>query len=206
MTRLVVFGAGGRAGRAIVSEARRRTAHSSNGGGRGGDGMTVTPVVREPAKYADLDGAVRGDATDADSVAAVAAGHDVAIVAVYSAELDPAAYAAATEQLLAGLERAAVKKVLIVGLATTFGAVDSLPAEWRPFAQARADELAVLRDYAGAVDWVVFTPPMELVEGDSMQYTMKELGGRLTYAALAAALLDEVEAGRHHRRQVGVSG
>ncbi|WP_433207463.1 NAD(P)-dependent oxidoreductase [Dactylosporangium sp. CS-047395] len=193
MSRLVVFGAGGRAGRAVLGEARRR-------------GTAVTPVVREPAKYVDLDGAVPGDATDADSVARVAAGHDVAIVAVYSAALDPDAYAQATRELLAGLERAAVGRVLVVGLATTFGAVDSLPAEWRAFAQARADELAVFREYEGAVDWVVLTPPMELVEGDSMQYTMKELGEKLTYAALAAALLDEVEAGRHHRRQVGVSG
>ncbi|MGW9040548.1 NAD(P)H-binding protein, partial [Streptomyces sp. NPDC055721] len=58
--RIVVFGAGGRVGRAAVAEAVAR-------------GHRVTAVVRDPAAYRDLEGAgvelVRGDATDAASVA-----------------------------------------------------------------------------------------------------------------------------------------
>jgi uncharacterized protein len=60
MTKIVVFGAGGRAGRAAVGEARRR-------------GHQVTAVVRDPAEHGDLtiDGMhlVAGDVTDANSVA-----------------------------------------------------------------------------------------------------------------------------------------
>src|SRR5689334_21357204 len=111
MTSLVVFGAGGRAGRRIVAEAARR-------------GIEATGVVRDPSKYPEISGVLRvGDATDADSVAKAAGGHDIAAVAVYGAELDPGRYRAATEALLRGLERAGVRRLLLVGLATT------LPAE-----------------------------------------------------------------------------
>ena len=69
MSRIVVFGAGGRAGRAAVGEARQR-------------GHQVTAVVRDPAKYGDLatDGVhlVAGDVTDVDSVARIGEGHDAA--------------------------------------------------------------------------------------------------------------------------------
>ena len=41
MGKIVIFGAGGRAGRAAVAEAGRR-------------GHRVTAVVRDPGKYADL--------------------------------------------------------------------------------------------------------------------------------------------------------
>nr|BFE88776.1 hypothetical protein GCM10020093_113770 [Planobispora longispora] len=72
MGRIIIFGAGGRAGGAAVAEARRR-------------GHRVTAVVRDPARHGDLaaDGVpvVAGDVTDADAVARLAAGHDAAISA-----------------------------------------------------------------------------------------------------------------------------
>nr|BFE66599.1 hypothetical protein GCM10020063_111250 [Dactylosporangium thailandense] len=183
MTKTVVFGAGGRAGRAVLEEARRR-------------GVTATPVVRDPAKYPDLEQAVAGDVTDAALVARAAHGHDTAIVSVYSGNQHD--YAAAMERLLEGLERAGVHRLFVVGLAPTLGPLpEDFPADWRPFVEARRAELAVLHRYDGPVDWVVVTPPMELVASDD---------GGYTYAALAAALLDEVLAGRHHRRQIAVGG
>jgi putative NADH-flavin reductase len=124
---------------------------------------------------------------------------------VYSAEQD--GYAKATAQLLDGLERARVGRLLLVGLATTLGPVpDDFPAAWRPFVAGRGEELAVLGRYDGPVDWVVLTPPMELVEGRSTGYRTQTLGAPLTYAALAAALLDEAAENRHHRRQIAISG
>ncbi|MFI5912603.1 NAD(P)H-binding protein [Dactylosporangium sp. NPDC051541] len=202
MTSVVVFGAGGRAGRAVLAAARAR-------------GVPATAVVRDNTKYPDILGARTGDATDAALVADVARGHDVAIVAVYSAEVGTGDYAKHTAALLAGLEAAAVPKLLLVGLATTlraepggdriFEAAEFNP-EWRPFSEGRAGELAVLEGYTGTVDWVVLTPPMALVEGDDPGYRIQDLGSPLTYAGLAAALLDEVAADRHHRVQIGVSG
>ncbi|MEV6932680.1 NAD(P)H-binding protein [Dactylosporangium sp. NPDC051485] len=202
MTSVVVFGAGGRAGRAVLAEAERRR-------------VDATPVLRDPSRHPDVADAVPGDATSAADVERVARGHDAAIVAVYAADLDPAAYGPAMRALLEGLERAAVPRLLLVGVATTLPGEHGVavfeepgfPAEWRPFAQARADEVAVLERYAGPVDWVVLTPPMELVEkpGDT-RYEIRDFGNPLTYAALACALLDEAAESRHHRRQIGISG
>ncbi|WP_248959721.1 NAD(P)-dependent oxidoreductase [Sphaerisporangium perillae] len=119
MSEIIVFGAGGRAGRAAVQEALRR-------------GHQVTAVVRDPAKYGDVawDGAaaddvtaggttaggaaatdsvvspvgvvtgggevtggrvvvVAGDVTDGTSVARLAKGHDAAISAVYDPVVQP---------------------------------------------------------------------------------------------------------------------
>jgi putative NADH-flavin reductase len=202
MTSVVVFGAGGRAGRQIMAEADRR-------------GIKATPVVRDPAKHPDIADAVAGDVTDAQRVEQAARGHDVAVCAVYAAELDPAAYGPAMEALLQGLQRAGVRRLLLVGIATTLPGEDGtrlfeapgFPAEWRPFSQARADELAVLEQHDGEVDWVVFIPPAELIEDESRRgYRMQNLGGPLSYTALAEALLDEATASRHHRVQLGISG
>jgi putative NADH-flavin reductase len=202
-TKLVVFGAGGRAGRRITAEARRR-------------GLWVTPVVRDPARHPDLDGAVAGDVTDADSVAAVAAGHDVAVSAVYTADLDPARlYGDGTRSLLAGLARAGTKRLLVVGLATTLDGPDGLkvyeaadfPDAYRPFSLGRAAELDALR--AGDLDWVVFTPTMQLVDEPAAGSYELTADGRLvdgttTYADLAAAMLDEAVSPGHHRVQLTV--
>ena len=103
MSKIAVFGAGGRAGRAAVGEARRR-AHQ------------VPAVVRDPAKYGDLaaDGVhlVPGDVTDANSVARVAEGHDAAISAVYDAAAQPDAFfTGAARALLDGVTRAGVGRL-----------------------------------------------------------------------------------------------
>ncbi|MFD6812102.1 NAD(P)H-binding protein, partial [Streptomyces anthocyanicus] len=68
--KIIVFGAGGRVGRAAVAEAVAR-------------GHRVTAVVRDPARHPGLEApgvtVVRGDVTDPESVAALAAGHDAAL-------------------------------------------------------------------------------------------------------------------------------
>ncbi len=204
MTSLVVFGAGGRAGRRITAGARER-------------GLRVTPVVRDPARHADVAGAVAGDVTDAASVAAAAAGHDVAVSAVYTADLDPAVlYGDGTRSLLDGLARAGVGRLLVVGVATTLDGPDGrkvyeaagFPDAYRPFSLGRAAELEVLRG-GGAVDWVLFTPTMQLVdEPGAGAYELFDdrrlVDGTTTYADLAAAMLDEAVSPAHHRTQLTV--
>ncbi|MFC5267651.1 NAD(P)H-binding protein [Kribbella qitaiheensis] len=78
MGRVLVFGAGGRAGRAAVEEAKRR-------------GHEVTAAMRNPSKYADLAG-VAADITDAERIAELAAGQDAVIAAVYDGGADPAEF------------------------------------------------------------------------------------------------------------------
>ncbi|GAA2641211.1 hypothetical protein GCM10010399_88750 [Dactylosporangium fulvum] len=123
-------------------------------------------------------------------------GHDVAISTVYSATADPRElYVDGTRTLLADLERAGVGRLLIVGLVTTLQPDLELPESFRPFALARAAELEVLAAYRGPVDWLVCTPPLDLVADES---------GAFKYADLATAVLDEVVRPSHHRAQYAV--
>jgi putative NADH-flavin reductase len=139
MTKIVVFGAGGRAGRHLVAEASRR-------------GHEVTGVVRDPARHQGLHGDVRqGDVTDPESVASTAEGHDVAICAVYRPEADHTAfYLGVAKALIVGLARAGVKRLIVIGMDTSLD---------NPFAHARAAELAYLKENAGDLDWEFLVPP-----------------------------------------------
>ncbi|MFC9440918.1 NAD(P)-dependent oxidoreductase [Nocardia sp. NPDC057030] len=69
--KVIVFGAAGRAGRAIVTEALAA-------------GHDVTAAVRDPAKLsaAGLPAVTRADVRDPDSVRAAVAGHEVVISAI----------------------------------------------------------------------------------------------------------------------------
>lgn len=196
MTNIIVFGAGGRAGRAVVTEALAR-------------GHRVTAVVREPAKYPELAGGgadvVAGDVTDPHAVAALSRGHDAAVSAVY----DPAIgagefFAAAAEALAGGLAAAGVGRLVAVGVGTTLEVAPGVPlhdspefpAEYREFSVGHAKEIDVFT--ASALDWVVVVPPpVVLAEGPGTgAYRM---GGRevmadadaFTYTDLAVALVDQ---------------
>jgi putative NADH-flavin reductase len=209
MEKIIIFGAGGRAGRAAVAEARRR-------------GREVTAVVRDPSAYVDLAEpgvtAVAGDATDAASVARLATGHHAVIGAVYRADADAAEFFGAAGRGLAdGLALARIDRLVWVGVAATLPIEDGLrmcdgpdfPAEWRAFALAHDAASAALR--GSDLDWVIVTPPMRLEEGEregAYRTGTAVLPGtdRITYADLAIALLDEAEDGKHHREQIAVAG
>lgn len=109
MGKIVIFGAGGRTGRAAVTEALRR-------------GHQVTAVVRDPARYSGpAGGGVRvaaGDVTSVPDVIALAAGQDAAIhaAAVYGEGTDPASFfPSAARALVAGLPQAGVGRLVAAG-------------------------------------------------------------------------------------------
>ncbi|MFI1830423.1 NAD(P)-dependent oxidoreductase [Streptomyces sp. NPDC020412] len=209
---IVVFGAGGRVGRAAVAEAVRR-------------GHPVTAVVRDPARHRDLAGdgvtVARGDATDAASVAALAPGHLAAVNA--AVRLDVSAeefFVAAAKAMVSGLTRAGVRRFLTLGVASTLEVSPGVrmmdepdfPEPYRVFSQGHAAEFDALRALADALDWLVVCPPLELAAEvpSTGRYrtadgTLFDGGGRISHADLALALLDEVEAPRHHRIQLAVS-
>ncbi|MBC9712709.1 NAD(P)H-binding protein [Streptomyces sp. TRM66268-LWL] len=212
MSRIVIFGAGGRVGSAAVAEAVRR-------------GHTVTAVVRDPAKYPDLGSdqvtVVRGDVTDAAAVASLAAGHDAAVNA--SARLDMPAeeyFTAAARALITGLEKAGVPRLLVLGIASTLETAPGVrvmddpafPEEYRVFSQGHVAEFGLLREQADALDWLMVVPPLNLdaeapVTGTyrTAVGTVIEGEGRIAHADLAVALLDEIERPAHHRVQLAVS-
>ncbi|WP_406127935.1 NAD(P)-dependent oxidoreductase [Streptomyces sp. NBC_00989] len=218
---IVVFGAGGRAGRAVTTEALGR-------------GHEVTAVVRDPARYADLaaDGVsvVRGDVTEVGSVREVAGGAVGAVHAVspFSGpeqgfdSLDPGFFVKAADALLEGLASAGVRRLVAVGLFANLLGVDgrpvmddpsAFPPAIRPFALAHTAGLRRLRA-AGehtAVDWVMLTPAGGL-EQDAPRTGRHRLGDErvpegapgLSYADLAVAVLDEIETPTQHRTRVSV--
>jgi hypothetical protein len=221
---IVVFGAGGRAGRAAVSEARRR-------------GHRVTAVVRDAGKYqGPVDDAVKvlaGDVTDRASVASLAAGHDAAIhaAAVYGEGTDPDAFfTTAAHALVEGLGAAGVPRLVAVGLSTLVPDADgvrpadapSFPAEYRPFSWAHAKGLDILRTQSEAkgvgdargMDWVWLAPAGDFDHegGRTGHYTIRPHGdpsARISYPDFAIALLDEIDATTgssfHRHMQVAVA-
>lgn len=216
MRKIVVFGAGGRAGRRVVTEAVTR-------------GHQVTAVVRDPAKYPEPLGAgvtlVRGDVTEPGSVAEAAAGHDVAIGAVYRADVPSKEfYPAVAHALLDGLTRAGVGRLLFVGVGTTLETAPGVPvhdapgfpAEFREFSLGHAAGLDVLRAADTPIDWLVVTPPPTLLDEEAPRTGRYRVGGNrvladgegtglFSYADLAVALVDEIENPRHHRAQIAVA-
>lgn len=202
---IVVFGAGGRAGRQVVAEACRR-------------GHQVTAVVRDPAGHAGLTGArvVPGDVTDDMSVEQVAAGHDAAVSAAVDLTVPPHEFFTTSARALAtGLAKAGVRRLVVVGLASiTPGASGAplmdepgYPNEYRFFYLGHAAGLDELR--ASDLDWAYVAPAGDFDHDGTRtgRYRLAEHGdaaSRITYADFAIALLDEIEAPHHHRAVVSV--
>ncbi|MEV0091171.1 NAD(P)H-binding protein [Streptomyces sp. NPDC050738] len=212
MGSIVVFGAGGRVGRAATAEAVGR-------------GHTVTAVVRDPRRHADLAGpgitVVRGDATDAASVAGAAAGHDAAINASVRLDIPSQDYfVAAAQALIEGLGKAGVRRLVVIGIATTLQTAPgvrvmddpSFPEEHRAFSQGHVAEFETLAAAGPDLDWLMVVPPMNLdPEGPRTggyrmaDGTVLDGTGHIAHPDLAIALLDEIDEPRHHRIQLAVA-
>jgi hypothetical protein len=216
MSKIVIFGAGGRAGSDTVSEAVAR-------------GHQVTAVVREPTKHLHLDGdgvsLVAGDVTEADSVALTAAGHDAAINAAVRLDVPSREFfTGAAHALLNGLGRAGVGRLVLVGIGTMLETAPGVmvhdapgfPAEGREFSLGHAAELDVFRDADTEVDWLVLAPPPVVLDHDAPRTGRYRVGGgqvlsggdgsaSFSYADLAVALVDEIETPKHHRTLAAVA-
>jgi putative NADH-flavin reductase len=203
MSRIIVFGAGGRAGQRVVAEATAR-------------GHQVTAAVRDPARYPG--DAVAADVTDADRVAEVVAGHDAAVSTAYAAGVASGEFfPAAAHALVRGLRRAGVGRLVVAGIGTTLETAPGVavhdapgfPPEHREFSLGHAAELAVLRD--ADLDWlVVAPPPVVLGEGDgtgSYRSAVTTLipAESFAYADFARALVDEATTPKHSRVLLAVA-
>lgn len=213
MAKIVVFGAGGKAGSRVLAEAVAR-------------GHEVTAVVRDPAKHAGLARAgvrlAAGDVTDAKSVAAAAAGQDAAISTVFRADADPGEfYTAAAQALVAGLAEAGVVRLVTVAVGTALEVAPGVavhdsaefPAEYRAFSVGHSAEIAVFT--ASGLDWAVVTPPPAVLDDAAERSNGYRAGGTsvlptpegaapFSYADLAVALVDEAVEPKHHREVVAV--
>jgi uncharacterized protein len=191
--RLIVFGASGALGSRLVDEARRR-------------GHEVSAPASATA-----------DATDPDSVAAAARGHDAALSAVTRHDR-PEVLVDVALGLLAGLERAGVGRLVVAGGAGSLRVpsgerlVDTpdFHDEWKPEALAQADALAVYEQADTPVEWTYVSPGALLEPGE--RTGAYRVGGdelltddhgrsRISMEDFAIAMLDEVEEPRHVRRR-----
>jgi putative NADH-flavin reductase len=208
MSSIIVFGAGGRAGRQIVSEAARR-------------GHAVTAVVRDPTKHEDLAHEnitlVQGDVTQATDVAKLSPGHDAAVTAAARMDVDATEfYTAATRALVDGLGQAGVTRLIAIGIGTTLltGAgtplhdSDGFPAEGRAFSLGHAAELEILERDGAALDWLVLAPPPVVLDETAERTGVYKIAGReliadaaptFSYADLAVAVIEEIDTPKHHR-------
>ncbi|MFZ3498313.1 NAD(P)-dependent oxidoreductase [Streptomyces sp. 5.8] len=194
--KIIVFGAAGRVGRAVVAEARAR-------------GHEVTEAGRRD-----------GDVTSAADVARLAAGHDAAVAAVYDTGAAPGAFfPAAARALAAGLSGAGVRRLVSVGLASVLpthsGALlmdtPGYPQEWREFYVGHGAGTEALRAAApAALDWAVLSPSgdftVEGAPGGGYAFAPADADGRITHADFARAVLDELLAPTVHGTHAGVTG
>jgi uncharacterized protein len=189
VTKLVIFGAGGRAGRAAVAEASRR-------------GLDVTALTRADA-----------DVTDATAVRESVAGHDAVIsaAAVYGPDTDPDGFFRASALALLASRP---KRLVVVGLSSILtdehGArlmdAPGFPREFHPFCHAHEAGLELLR--TSDIDWLYASPAGDFGAGQG-GYQAGEFGdpiNRISYEDFAVALIDEVQRPKHHRVHMAVRG
>ncbi|MFJ8923576.1 NAD(P)-dependent oxidoreductase [Streptomyces sp. NPDC102415] len=193
MTRIVIFGAGGKTGRTAAAEASARGHH-------------VTPL-----RSADA------DITDPQAVARAVLGHDVAIAAVAPAGADPRAFfRAAAEGLVTGLQNAGVARLVWVGIASLLPDAsgvptldtDDFPLEYRPFSLGHRTALETIK--ASGLQWTAVSPAGDFAPGTSSAdgYALTHIGDlttRINRTDHARALVDIAERANLVGEHLGVT-
>lgn len=217
MTKVLIFGAAGRAGTAIVQDALAR-------------GWEVTGVVRSFAQtqFIEQPGftAVQGDVRSIEELPSLLAGHQAVVSAVtpFSAppdsfeSFDQNFYRHLTHGLVEAMRRIGIQRLVTIGLAATLRHPDGglvmdraelFPARLKPFAVAHLKAVQYLSQQVDDIDWLVATPPPLLHTESrlsSIEVAAPQLveGVDLSYRELARAVTDELAEPRHLREQAAV--
>ncbi|MEV4312754.1 NAD(P)H-binding protein [Actinocrispum sp. NPDC049592] len=196
--KIAVVGASGMVGSRVVQEAVNR-------------GHTVVAVFRKAPDSLPGVTTVEGDANDPGHMASLLADADAIVGATRPAPGQEHTVVATTTALL---DAAASTRILVVGGAGPLRAngrlvMDSpeyVPAEWRTFAEASADQLEACR--AHSADWVYLSPPAILEpgtrtgkyrRGTTTLLTTADGQSRISAEDLAVAIVDELENPGEHR-------
>jgi uncharacterized protein len=197
--KVVLFGASGMVGSRILKELAER-------------GHEVKAVVRDLSRVpfqANI-ATESGNILNPEEVARTAAGVD-AVVSAYSPGNEPGEVnklLEATHSLIAGMKKADVRRVIMVGGAGTLHVapgvtlIDSghLPAQWMAIAVAHRDAKEILRQ--SGLDWTSFSPAAFIEPGDRTgkfrlgedDLIVDESGAsRISAEDYAIALVDELE-------------
>jgi uncharacterized protein len=214
--RIVIFGATGNVGSRVADEALRR-------------GHEVVGVVRDPDAVTPPDPRVtlmKGDATDAASVATVARGADAVVSAISprpnARGLSAPSLAANTRALIDGLREAGVTRVLYVGGASSLEVAPGqvladqpyFPEAYKAEAREGREALELWRTDADGLEWTYLSPAAEIAPGERTG-TYRTTGDQLlvdgdgksfiTFEDYAVAVLDELEDPRHVGCRFGVA-
>ncbi|WP_328752852.1 NAD(P)H-binding protein [Streptomyces sp. NBC_00285] len=205
--RILLIGATGMIGSRIAAEAGER-------------GHEVTGVTRN-----GKDGTLAADASDADTVARLAAGHDAVVLAVSP----PRGGIEATESLLEvgrgvldGVRRAGVRRLVVVGgagileVSPGVRVVDTpgLPEDALPPVRAQVALFELVRDDADDLEWTYLSPPVVITPGertgayrtgDHQLLSDGEGNSHISTEDYAVALVDELQRGELTRRPVHVA-
>ena len=215
--KIALIGATGFVGAAVLDELLQR-------------GHQVTALARNPSKLAARErlSVVTADVQDSAQVAQAVEGQDALVSAFNPGWSVPDLYAqfqSGSRAILAGARRAGLQRVLVVGgagslcvapgvqLVDTPAFKDHVPPNVVPGAQAARDLLTELRGET-VLDWAFLSPPAGLQPGPrSGRYRVgaEELlmdgdqPAGITVADLAVAIVDEIEAPKHHRQRFTVA-
>jgi len=200
--KIALIGATGSVGTHLISELRHR-------------GHQVTAIARHPEKLDRQDGVnpAVGDVQNENALAAVLAGHDVAIHSVKFLSTDPAKVVAATKA-------AKVPRLLVVGGAGSLEVAPGLtlvnspdfPPEYKPETLAGVKFLDVLRQEE-ELDWTFLSPSYLFAPGErtgKFRLGKDELlvgadgQSRISTEDFAIALMDELEQPKHSRERFTV--
>ncbi len=211
MKKIVLIGASGFVGSAILHEALNR-------------GIKVTAVVRNPEsiKISNPDlTIVKADASDADKVADICKGADAVISAYNPGWTNPAIYEETLKvypQILSGVKKSGVKRLLIVGGAGTLfvapglRVVDSgaIPAEIMGGVKSLGEFYLNTLTNEKQIDWVFFSPAGSLEPGQRTgnyrlgkdDLILSDKGeSKISVQDYAKAMVDELEAPQHHQER-----
>ena len=206
--KVVLFGASGMIGSRILSELVTR-------------GHSVTAVVRDTTKLPPVDGvtAKQGDCLDADNVAELVKGSDAVISAYAPGFTSLGNLVLATKALIAGLQKAVVRRLLVVGGAASLEVAPGVqlvdtptfPPDWKGIALAHRDALAVIK--GADLDWTSLSPAALIEPGvrtgtfrlATDQLVVDEKGdSKISAEDFAVAMVDELEKGVHVRQRFTV--
>jgi putative NADH-flavin reductase len=203
---IMLFGATGNIGQRIYSEAVSR-------------GHQVAVFVRperesrlspEPAKVAS------GDVTNPDDVAAAVEGQS-AVISALGPRGDVTALVPTYRSLVAGLTKAGVRRLLVVGGAGSLEAAPGVPLfdspefpkEWLAIAKAHGEVLEFLK--TTDLDWTYISPPALIQPGKRTGHYIRgenqllvDANGKSEMSAedYAVALVDELENGQAIRKRI----
>ena len=216
--RILIFGATGRIGRAIVAEAVSRGHEVTRAVRR-----LPEPAIETPQPAGEGSRVVLADVLDPAAVATAATGMDAVVSAVgpRSGDADADVVIAAADSLLSGLRGTGVRLLVVGGAGSLLVApgvqfldTPEFPDFARGTSLAAQTALEQFRVDDGDVDWVVISPPAFIGDGErsgeyqrGTDYLLRGRAGSsgISRADFAVALLDEIEEPLTHRARMTVA-